>query len=193
MYCQKCGEKIEKGAAFCPNCGTKCKEEKQEFTTKEKENVSQNSIKSKLFTVCMILGIICVFLGAFGMLGIMAVKDSASRYSEIEASMGSGDYWDYLHTYGCDLAARSCYCEKADSVSECVDEYLNNPPKRYAKDGYVFIKNRYLFFTIAICCFVASWILHEKKQKIDKKILVVGGVIVAFILLVVVVVILRKL
>ncbi len=55
MYCQKCGEKMEKDSKFCPNCGNKTGKEENELLEKVKKT-------DKKVIVGVLLAIVLVIL-----------------------------------------------------------------------------------------------------------------------------------
>lgn len=91
MYCKKCGNKNEKGFAFCAKCGEPLQEEKEVKTkstkkTQEQEIVydyqpapqyymnNRNETGTGLSTAALVIGIIVAFVFTFELFGFIIIN-----------------------------------------------------------------------------------------------------------------------
>ena len=77
MFCEECGTKNEKGAAFCENCGHKLKVEKQSVKQEQKETVTKvvkektpMSNNAKILTG-IVIGLAVILFGVYTYIGSM--------------------------------------------------------------------------------------------------------------------------
>lgn len=86
-FCDKCGNKLEKGQEFCPKCGKKTVDNNKKESVKENDIVSQDNKKSKKG---IIIGAIVAVLLIAGLVTGIIIKnnnDKAKAKEELEKAV----------------------------------------------------------------------------------------------------------
>ncbi len=86
-FCDKCGNKLEKGQEFCPKCGKKTVDNNKKESVKENDIVSQDNKKSKRG---IIIGAIVAVLLIAGLVTGIIIKnnnDKAKAKEELEKAV----------------------------------------------------------------------------------------------------------
>ena len=63
MYCKKCGNRVEDGAAFCTNCGAKLDVQSMKVLVHKETSDKNVKVSRKIIVIVgLVLGFICVFM-----------------------------------------------------------------------------------------------------------------------------------
>ena len=110
MICEKCGNKLNEKASFCPNCGTKVEEKKVEKVEEKQETPTVNTANNgttnvvndsdkKLSTTLTVISIICHY-GIAAVLGtISSILDEIRITNSFYMVSGSLMILSYLASF----------------------------------------------------------------------------------------------